>query len=64
MNTKDLKRHFSIVLTHAENCRCGDLHHKPSNRHGISEECKAVKELQTSIAVAREYLKSVGLNGI
>lgn len=64
MNTRDLKRHFFIVLTHAENCRCEDLHHKPSNRHEIGEECKAVKELQTSIAAAREYLKSVGLNGI
>ena len=64
MNTKDLKRHFFIVITHAENCRCEDLHHKPSNRHEIGEECKAVKELKESITAAREYLKSVGLNGV
>jgi len=44
MNTKDLKRHFFIVLTHAENCRCEDLHHKASNRHEIGEECKAQKK--------------------
>lgn len=32
--------------------------------HHTGEECKAAKELQQSIAAAREYLKSVGLNGI
>lgn len=64
MNTRDLKHHFFIVLTHAGKCRCEHLHHKHSHRHGVCEECKAVVELQTSIAAVREYLKSVGLNGV
>ena len=64
MNTKDLKRHFFLVLAHAEKCKCEDLHHEHSNRHKIGEECKAVKELQQSITAVREYLKSVELNGI
>ena len=62
MNRKDLERCFFIVMTHAENCRCADLHHRENHRHEIGEECLAVKDLHDRITVCREYLKSVGLN--
>lgn len=57
MNKKELRHALNQVLSHAENARCKDLHHKPKHRHSCDVLCPAEYELQKQAHLVREYMK-------
>jgi len=55
---RSLRYAFKVVLQHAENAHCADLHHTAKQRHDRGQLCPAEYNLTKQANLIREFLKT------
>lgn len=61
MNKKELRYAFNVVIFHAENAMCEELHHPKKWQHKSGEICPALYHLHKQANVLKEYIKDNGI---
>ena len=57
MNKKEIRHAFNVLIAHAENATCDDLHHPTKWRHADDKVCPASYDLHKQANLLREYMK-------
>jgi hypothetical protein len=56
---RSLRHAFEVVLQHAENAHCADLHHTAKQRHTSGHLCPAEYNLVKQANLVRKFLKTL-----
>ena len=61
MNKKELRYAFNIVIAHAENATCEELHHPNKWQHENGDLCPALYNLHKQAYVLKEHMEENGI---
>jgi hypothetical protein len=57
MNKKEIRHAFNVLITHAENAKCVDLHPPKKWTHSHDELCPAAYNIHKQANILRDYMK-------